>query len=83
MDLSRRAALREFVSTLLRRADDPAPFSDSTSLFVSGRLDSLSAVEVVTFLEDAFGVDLAEDDFAIDRIDSIDAIGVLIGEQGD
>ena len=80
MDVNDRIKVREFIGQLLRNKDDAGEFSDSDSLFVSGRLDSLSAVEVVGFLEEAFGVDFSDVDFEMERIDSIDAIATLVAE---
>jgi acyl carrier protein len=74
MDLNERTKVRGLIDNLLRERDDTAGFSDSESLFESGRLESLAAVEVVVFLEEEFGVDFSKIDFQIDRIDSIDLI---------
>ncbi|MEO7986977.1 MAG: phosphopantetheine-binding protein [Gemmatimonadales bacterium] len=78
--MSERDTLRGFIAGLLRDRDDTADIYASESLFVSGRLDSLAAVEVVAFLEESFAVDFAATDFAIERIDSIDAIATLVDE---
>ena len=45
---------------------------------MSGRLDSLSQVELVVFLEREFGLDFTDTDF--EQIDSVDAIEGLISE---
>jgi acyl carrier protein len=77
--MSGRAKLRAFIGELLLKKDDTDNFADSDSLFASGRLDSLAAVDVVAFLEEEFAVDFQDTDFEIDRIDSIDAIVTLVG----
>jgi acyl carrier protein len=46
-------------------------FSDSESLFFSGRLDSLDALETIVFLESEYGIDLAKNGFDITLIDSV------------
>ena len=48
------------------------------SLFLSGWLDSISAVDLVEFLERRFGVDFTRIDFDIALLDSIDAIAGLV-----
>jgi acyl carrier protein len=78
MDVKARAKVTDFLRDLLLKKDDTESLADSESLFMSGRLDSLSQVELVVFLEQEFGLDFVDIDF--DRIDSIDAIGALIGE---
>ena len=82
MDLNERTKVRGFIDNLLRERDDIAGFSDSQSLFASGRLESLAAVEVVVFLEQEFGVDFSKIDFQIDRIDSVDLIANFCEESG-
>jgi acyl carrier protein len=62
----------------LRMKGDAAAVTDNEPLFSSGRLDSLDAVETVMFVEDAYGIDFAEIDFDLTRLDSIDAITNLI-----
>lgn len=65
---------------LLRERDDTTGFEDAESLFASGRLESLAAVQLVAFLEEQFGIDFSNLDFEIDRIDSIDLIATLCDE---
>jgi len=74
--------VREFVKKLLALKGDRQPFSDSSSIFLSGRLGSVDAVEVVVLLEDRFGIDFAEIGFDQALIDSIEAIQSLIRTAG-
>lgn len=73
-----RAEIHEFVQELLTRSGDDQPLSDQDSLLLSGRLQSIDAVEIVVFLEETFGIDFAQIGFDRDRIDSIDAICDLV-----
>jgi acyl carrier protein len=82
MDLNERTKLRAFVDVLLSERDDPGGFSDSDSLFASGRLESLAAVQLVAFLEQQFEIDFSDVDFEMDRIDSVDLIATLCDEIG-
>ena len=79
-EIDRKAAIREFLQTLLARKADTQPFSDDTSLLLSGRLQSVDAVALAVFLEDKFGVDFAMLGFDQERIDSVNAISSLIDE---
>lgn len=72
-----RAAIRQFLQELFAGKGDRQPFSDSDSLLLSGRLESVDAVEIVVFLEEKFGVDFAEIGFDQTLIDSVDAIDSL------
>ncbi len=78
-----RDKIRAFVREQLALASAGESFADSDSLFVSGRLDSASAVQFVVFLETEFGVDFAEQGFDVTLIDSVDAIMTLIAQKTD
>ncbi len=69
-----KAEIREFVQNLLIASGDDRPLTDQEGLLSSGRLQSIDAVEIVVFLEEAFGIDFAQIGFDRDQIDSIDAI---------
>ena len=73
-----KAAISEFVRELLARKGDTEPFSDETSLLLSGRLQSVDAVELAVFLEEEFGVDFANLGFDEEMVDTLDAISVLV-----
>ena len=70
--------IREFVQNLLVMKGDRQPFTDESSLFLSGRLGSVDAVEVVVLLEEKFGIDFNETGFDQEQIDTIEAIFTLI-----
>ncbi|HXZ41101.1 MAG TPA: acyl carrier protein [Terriglobales bacterium] len=79
--MNQRNQIRRFVAELLRRKGDEAPFADSESLILGGRLESIDAVEIVMFLEGRFGVDFSIIGFDQTLIDSVDLIAALIGER--
>ena len=72
-----KADIREFVRNLLMTNGDAEPLADQDSLLLSGRLQSIDAVEIVIFLEENFGIDFAELGFDQEQIDSVDAIYAL------
>lgn len=74
--------IRNFVQDLLTRQDDRRPLADSDSLLMSGRLQSVDAVEIVLFLEERFGIDFAELGFDREQLDSIDTMAALIQTAG-
>ena len=76
--MDHKEAIREFVQQLLAQKGDQRPFSDSDSLVLSGRLQSVDAVEVVVFLEEKWGIDFATIGFDETQIDSVDAIDSLV-----
>lgn len=48
--------------------------TDDQALFSSGMLDSIAAVQILTQLEAEFGLNLADEDFDINHIDSLQAL---------
>ena len=80
MELEDHARIRTFIAELLAGNDDRAPFGDAESLVKGGRLDSLAVAKIVTFLEDAFGVDFARVEFDPERFDTVAEIEEVIEE---
>jgi acyl carrier protein len=76
--VERKVLIREFIEGLLARKGDTQPFSDEASLFVSGRLQSVDAIELALLLEEAFAVDFASTGFDQEMIDTVDAISALV-----
>ena len=68
-----RDAIRELVRSLLRSKDDTRAFTDSDSLVLSGRLDSIEILQIVMFLED-HGIGFEDEAFDQEDFDSIDSI---------
>ncbi len=68
-----RNAIRDLVSSLLRSKNDTKPFTDSDSLVLSGRLDSIEILQIVMFLEDR-GIGFEDEAFDQEDFDSIDRV---------
>jgi len=73
-----REKLRRFVKDLLIRKGDNEPFADDDSLLLTGRIDSLNVLEVVTFMETELKFNLSADAFDPSCYDSIDSMVELI-----
>jgi len=80
--MDQKSTIRQLMQRLLAQKGDRRPFGDSDSLLLSGRLQSVDAVEVVLFLEEQWGVDFAEIGFDETQIDSVDAIDALVENAG-
>ena len=80
-----KIALKDQVITFLKetlaRHGDLGEVQDNESLFLSGRLDSLSMLNLIMFLENNFSMNFAEIDFDVDLVDSIDSIIRLINRE--
>jgi len=73
--------IRDYLTETLKNQGDKQPMTDNDSLFVSGRLDSVSMMMLVVYLEDEFAVNFKAADFEVSLIDSVDAIASLIASQ--
>ena len=74
MESTKEEDLRKFITDALRARGDRKSFVDGDSLFLSGRLDSLSMMMMVVHLESTFGIDFSEVDFDVELIDSLSDI---------
>lgn len=81
MEPDKKQALRAFLQQTLANHGDRDAFGDDESLFVSGRLDSFSMMNVVMYLEESFGLDFSEVEFDVELLDSLDAIVALVDEK--
>ena len=64
-----RAKIRAFILASIHLPD----LTDDDNLFESGIVNSLFAVELMTFLEKTFGIEVTPDDLEIANFQSIDA----------
>ncbi|HZP63349.1 MAG TPA: hypothetical protein VFB28_08040 [Terriglobales bacterium] len=76
--MDQRSKIREFLQQLLAQKGDRKPFADGDSLVISGRLQSVDAVEIVVFMEENWGIDFAQMGFDESQIDSVNAIEAVI-----
>lgn len=81
MENIRKQKIRDYLTETLKNQGDKQPLTDNDSLFVSGRLDSVSMMMLVVYLEDEFAVNFKAADFEVSLIDSVDAIASLIASQ--
>ena len=73
-----QAKIREFLQHRLELRGDPSPLGDHDSLFLSGRLDSLDAMQTILFLEEHYAVDFGGLDFSLELIDTPQEIDELV-----
>ncbi len=78
MSLEAKNSIRDFINEAMQKTGDHGIFDDHESLFSSGRLDSLTMMNLVMFLELNFAIDFSKFEFDVDLVDSINAIELLI-----
>ncbi len=77
MQQDRINEIRALVHQMLKDRGRPIRVGDDESLFTSGYLDSMVAVDLIMRLETDFGIDFSRLDFDVVLIDSINAINQL------
>jgi acyl carrier protein len=69
-----KQALREFILRSVRIAR----LDDDEDLFESGIVNSLFAVQLMTFVEKTFGIEVASDDLEINNFRSLNATAAFV-----
>ena len=71
--------LREFLASELRR--DVAAVADDESLLEAGIIDSLSMLQLVSFIERQYGLVVSEDEMMPENFDTVDAMAAFIASR--
>jgi acyl carrier protein len=69
--MSKQAGILKVIHAVSELSNDPAP---DESLFESGALDSFTLPDLVTGLEDEFGVTIPDSDLVPERFDTVTKI---------
>ena len=69
-----RAQIRAFVGRFVRGHE----LADGEDIFATGFVNSMFAMQLVQFVETAFGITVESEDLEIDNFRSIDAITALV-----
>ena len=64
------------------QGEDPSLLTPETPLISGGILDSLATLELVSFLEERFGIELEAHEVDRDRLDTLRAIEALVLSKG-
>lgn len=80
--MTQPSPIREAVAAMLAHRGISEMPGDRDSLFVSGKLDSLAATQLLLLLESEYDVDLSDADFDISRLDTIGDLEALVAGRG-
>jgi acyl carrier protein len=78
MPAARRAKIRQFIEDNFLFREDVAAIGDADSLLDAGLIDSTGVLELVAFIEQEFGVAVADRDIVPDNLDSIERIDAYV-----
>ena len=73
-----KAALQGFILQKLLPGEDPANVTYSTPLVTSGILDSIATLDLVSHLEESYGIKVEASEIGVDNLNSIDRIADFV-----
>jgi acyl carrier protein len=73
-----RATIREFILKNYLFTADGSALKDDVSLMQTGVIDSTGVLELILFLEEKFGVKVADEEMVPENLDSIVAISAFV-----
>jgi len=76
--MSIRDSLRAYVLENCLFTDDGSKLNDADSFLETGVLDSTGILEIILFVEESFGIEVADDEMEPTNLDSIDRLVVYV-----
>jgi len=76
-----KESIRQFILTTYLPGESPSNLRDDTPLQTSGILDSMATLELATFVERQFGVELDVYDTSVERFNRIEDIAAAIARK--
>lgn len=76
-----RSEIRNFVQRRFAIPEDDPDFSEEIDLFNYGYIDSIGAVELITFVQREFKIEVAAADWAFVSLNSINAIASFVADR--
>lgn len=73
-------SIQDVVKSMMAARGNTQEISKDEPIFTSGLLDSLAATELMMALESDFGIDLADADFDISKLDTLADLEGLISQ---
>ena len=73
-----KGPVKDFILQNFLQGEDPRNLTASTELIRSGILDSLATLELVTFLEERFDIELGANDVGAEHLGTLDSIERLV-----
>ena len=71
-------AIRSYISENILYDSKGYPYSDDTSFLENGIVDSMNMMEIVVYVEEKFGVSIADEDITPDNFDSVTKLADFI-----
>ena len=70
--------IRQYILTEFLPGESPANLKDDTPMRTSGVLDSMATLQLVTFVEERFGIEVEAREAGVENFDSINSIAAFV-----
>jgi acyl carrier protein len=70
--------VKQYILDTFLKGEDPSALRNDTPLISGGILDSLATLELVSFLEQRFSIQLEAHEVDAERLDTLTAIATLV-----
>lgn len=80
--MERAEQIRTFINQNLTVYDDDLRWSDDDNIFELGYVDSVFAIQLVSFLEQTFALHVQDDDLDVDNFSSVNRIVTFLKSKG-
>jgi len=73
-----RETIRDFIVTAFRYDERNGPLEEHESLLAAGVIDSMGVLELVTFVEDEFGITVEPQELLPDNLDNLNDLTAFV-----
>jgi acyl carrier protein len=73
--------VKDFILEQFLPGESPDKLTETTPLFTSGLLDSIASLQLVTFLEQQFGIKVAAHEVVPDNLNTLNSIAGFISSK--
>ena len=76
-----RDAVREYILKNYLFTTDASALRDDVSLMQTGVIDSTGVLELIMFLQEQFGIEVADEEMLPENLDSVNAIAAFVARK--
>lgn len=73
--------IKDFILGNFLFTEDASALGNDQSLMSTGVLDSTGILELITFVEETFGIKVADEEMLPENFDSVDAVTAFVGRK--
>jgi acyl carrier protein len=81
MNTNNSSQVEEIIRNFINNSVNIDALGDDENLFESGLINSLFAVQLMTFVERKFGIEISMDDLDVENFKSVNATAAFIGRK--